>query len=66
MDKRATVFKVALAKNKMTQYDLAEKLGISQGTVNGFIKTLKAGGKPQAATAQKYADALGIPVEKLL
>ena len=29
MNKRATAFKVALAKKQMTQYELAEKLGIS-------------------------------------
>lgn len=66
MNIRAKTFKAALAKKKWTQAELARNVGMTRAGVGSFIRTLNSGGKPQAAKAQKYADALGIDVEKLL
>jgi len=66
MDKRYKFFMAALAKKKWTQADLAREIKVTRSGVGSFIRTLKAGGKPQAAILQKYAEALGIEVEKLM
>lgn len=58
-------FYKALAKKGWTQKDLAKEAGVSGASVHSFVRTLKSG-KPQPATAKKYADKLGIDVEKLL
>lgn len=65
MNAKEREFKIALAKKGWTQAKLAEEMGVTRATVTSFLRTLKAG-KPQSAVVDKYAKALGIPVEKLM
>lgn len=66
MNDRAKAIKVALAEKNWTQLDLAKELQVNESTVSVFIQGLENGSKPHIATANKYAKALGIPVEKIL
>ena len=66
MDKRAKLLLTTMAKKKLSQKELGEKLGITQQAVKNFIGVLEKGSKPRFSTAQKYAEVLGLDVEKLL
>ncbi len=66
MDKRYLAFKIALAEKELTFEELGNIIGIKRQSVNAFANTLKNGGSPNASNANRYAKALGIPVEKLL
>lgn len=51
-----------LTRQDMTQGQLAERAGVSRVTVNG----IKAGRSCSDKSGTKIADALGVPIEKLL
>lgn len=57
--------KIAMIEKGIKSYsELGTLLGISRQEVHSFTKTLQTG-KPKEETLQKYADVLGITVDKL-
>lgn len=57
--------KIAMIEKGIKNYsELGNLLGISRQEVHSFTKTLQTG-KPKEETLQKYADVLGITVDKL-
>lgn len=54
--------KVELAKREMRQSELARLSGVSKGTITGIAN----GRSCSVATAEKLADALKMPLEKLI
>lgn len=56
------IIKIALIQRQLTQKELAEHCGISRQTINGIC----CGRSCRSETIEKVADALGVPVEKLI
>lgn len=65
MNEREKNFKAAMAKKKLNPNSLSIEMGVTRQAVYSFMRSLK-NGNPQVATAQKYAEALNVPVEKIL
>lgn len=64
-DFRLKAIEKAMKKNKITQLELANRLGIKQQTVHQFLRKTLNGGNPKKETLKKYAKALGILEEDL-
>ena len=63
---KARLFRVEMAKKKMTINELGEKAGTTGQAAGQFIRRLEKNNSFNEATMGKYAEVLGIPVEKLI
>lgn len=54
---------IALFDKKMSQVELAEKVGVSQQSISNYVNGDKS---PSTATLIKIADALGVTVDSLI
>lgn len=63
MTKNLNRIKIALVEREMSQKELAEKLGMSFGSVNGYCCNRQ---QPNLTTLEKIASILQMPMRELI
>lgn len=63
MDKKLNRIKIALVEKDMSQKELAERLGMSFGAVNGYCCNRQ---QPTLTTLQQIASILQVPMRELI